>query len=188
MDKEHDVSIRTGNMRTIKSLLFANSTGGIAAKSALNEAWIRWKQKGIVPELVITDAGPLAAAKFGRLLIRSDVLETGNETLIGWLVAHHAVFLANPWLRWQRRIAILSIVMALLDVMIWHQYGAAASMVFLAPVMTWMSVWTADQYAVRALNARQSIAGLRAERAFAHKKESWLDTRRIRLMRGESFF
>lgn len=165
----------------------SNIGGIIIAKSALSGAWVLWKPKGIVPELVITDAGPLAAAKFGRLLIRRDVLN-GNETLMNWLVAHHAVFLANPWLRWQRRIAILSIVMALLDVMIWHQYGAAASMVFLAPVMTWMSVWTADQYAVRALNARQSIAGLKAERAFAHKKESWLDTKRIRLMRGESFF
>ena len=166
-----------------------SSTGGfITAKSALNAAWIRWKQKGVVPEIVVSDAGPLAAAKFGRLLIRRDVLETGNETLIDWLVAHHAAFLANLWLKWQRRIVILSLVMALLDVMIWHQLGDALSMLLLAGVMTWLSVWTADQYAVRAINARRSIAGLKAERAFAHRKESWLDTKRIRLMRGESFF
>uniref|UniRef100_E6QNM4 Uncharacterized protein n=1 Tax=mine drainage metagenome TaxID=410659 RepID=E6QNM4_9ZZZZ len=164
-----------------------NGSETTTAGDTLAEIWRVWRQKGIRPAIVITDAGPLATAKFGRLLIRRDVLN-GNETLMNWLVAHHAAFLANPWLRWQRRIAILSVVMALLDVMIWHQYGAAESMVFLAPVMTWMSVWTADQYAVRALNARRSIAGLRAERAFAHKKESWLDTRRIRLMRGESFF
>jgi hypothetical protein len=164
-----------------------NGCDTYSAGETLAEFWRVWRQKGIRPDIVITDAGPLAAAKFGRLLIRRDVLN-GNETLMNWLVAHHAAFLANPWLRWQRRIAILTIVMALLDVMIWHQYGAAASMVFLAPVMAWMSVWTGDQYAVRALKARQSIAGLRAERAFAHKKESWLDTRRIRLMRGESFF
>ena len=164
-----------------------NGSETTTAGDTLAEIWRVWRQKGIRPAIVITDAGPLAAAKFGRLLIRRDVLN-GNETLVNWLVAHNAAFLANPWLKWQRRIAILSIVMALLDVMIWHQYGAAASMVFLAPVMAWMSVWTADQYAVRALNARQSIAGLKAERAFTHQKESWLDTRRIRLMRGESFF
>ena len=55
-------------------------------------------------------------------------------------------------------------------------------------VMAWLSIWTADQYAVRAINARRSIVGLKTERAFTHRKESWLDTRRIRLMRGESFF
>lgn len=166
-----------------------SSTGGIIiAKSALSGAWVLWKPKGIVPELVITDAGPLAAAKFGRLLIRRDVLETGNETLIDWLVARHAAFLANRVVRWQRLWAILSLIMGLLDVAIWHQYGTAASMVFLASVMAWLSIWTADQYAVRAINARRSIAGLKAERVFAHQKGSWLDTRRIRLMRGESFF
>ncbi|MBU2857218.1 hypothetical protein HF289_10180 [Acidithiobacillus ferrooxidans] len=165
-----------------------NGSDTYSAGETLAEFWRVWRQRGIRPNIVITDAGPLAAAKFGRLLIRRDVLETGNETLIDWLVAHHAAFLANPWLRWQRRIAILSLIMGLLDVAIWHQYGTAASMVFLASVMAWLSIWTADQYAVRALNARRFIAGLKAERAFAHQKESWLDTRRIRLMRGESFF
>ncbi len=165
-----------------------NGTDTTTADDTLADIWRVWRQKGIRPDIVITDAGPLAAAKFGRLLIRRDVLETGNETLIDWLVAHHAAFLANPWLLWQRRIAILSLVMALLDVMIWHQYGDALSMLFLASVMAWLGIWTADQYAVRAINARQSIAGLKADRAFTHRKESWLDSRRIRLMRGESFF
>jgi|GEM_PF-5065987 hypothetical protein len=164
-----------------------NGSETTTAGDTLAEIWRVWRQKGIRPAIVITDAGPLAAAKFGRLLIRRDVLN-GNETLVNWLVAHNAAFLANPWLKWQRRIAILSLVMALLDVMIWHQYGDALSMLLLAYVMAWMSLWTADQYSVRAINARQSIAGLKAERAFTHKKESWLDSRRIRLMRGESFF
>lgn len=161
--------------------------GKITVESVLADTWRSWRQTGPAPEIVITDAGPLAAAKFGRLLIRRDVLNS-NETLVNWLVAHNAAFLANPWLKWQRRIAILSLVMALLDVMIWHQYGDALSMLFLASVMAWLSIWTADQYAVRAINARRSIAGLKAERAFTLRKESWLDTRRVRLMRGESFF
>lgn len=161
--------------------------GKITVESVFADTWRSWRQTGPAPEIVITDAGPLAAAKFGRLLIRRDV-RNSNETLVNWLVAHNAAFLANPWLKWQRCIAILSLVMALLDVMIWHQYGDALSMLFLASVMAWLSIWTADQYAVRAINARRSIAGLKAERAFTHRKESWLDTRRVRLMRGESFF
>ena len=130
----------------------------------------------------------MATAKFGRLLIRYDVLDSGNDTLIDWLVAHNAAFLVNRWICWQRLLVFFSLGAAILDVMIRHQYGMAASMVFLASMMAWMSLWNADQYAVRALNARRSIAGLKAERAFTHKKESWLDIRRIRLMRGESFF
>ena len=157
-------------------------------KMALDKAWQSWRQTKVAPEIVISDGGPLAAAKFGRLLIRRDVLDAGNATLIDWLVAHNAAFLVNRWVRWQRLWAILSLVMGTLDAAIWHQYGPAASMLFLASVMAWTSLWNADQYAVRALNARRSIAGLKAERAFTHKKESWLDTRRIRLMRGESFF
>ncbi|MCR2830526.1 hypothetical protein NR402_09565 [Acidithiobacillus ferrooxidans] len=165
-----------------------NGSDTTTAGDTLAEFWRVWRQKGIRPDIVITDAGPLAAAKFGRLLIRRDVLKTGNETLIDWLVAHHAAFLANRVVRWQRLWAILSLIMGLLDVAIWHQYGTAASMVFLASVMAWLSIWTADQYAVRAINARRAVAGLKAERAFMHRKEGWLDTRRIRLMRGESFF
>ena len=157
-------------------------------KMALDKAWQSWRQTRVAPEIVISDGGPLAAAKFGRLLVRRDVLDAGNVTLIDWLVAHNAAFLVNRWVRWQRFWAMLSLVVGILDVAVWHQCGPAASMLFLASVMAWMSLSTADQYAVKALNARQSIAGLKAERAFAHKKESWLDTRRIRLMRGESFF
>lgn len=162
--------------------------GKIMAEAVLADTWRSWRQTGPAPEIVVSDAGPLAAAKFGRLLIRRDVLESGNETLLNWLVAHNAAFLVNRWIRLQRLWAFFSLGAAILDVTIWHQYGAAASMVFLASAMAWMSLSTADQYAVKALNARQSIAGLKAERTFVHKKESWLDTRRIRLMRGESFF
>lgn len=163
----------------------------LVAQHALASAWAKWKNKKIkagmhcpAPKILTTSAGPLSAARFGKLFILQDVLDTGDETLITWLTTYNAALLANPWLKRQRYLAVVSFffsIFCLILSMFWLMAGSLIMMVLL----TLTGVLSADQYAVNAINARQSIAGLKAERRFRGKKLSYFDAKRILIMRNE---
>jgi hypothetical protein len=167
-------------------------------QKVLASAWQTWKGKKIrsgiacpVPKLQIirnATAEPLKAVwgSNGKVSISEDLLtNTGNEsneTLINYLIIYNGALIANPWLKRQKYLAIATLVLAVfctLSLMFWAAVGALV----MSALLMIISTLSTDYYVVRAINARQAIAGLTAKRRYRSKELSYFDKKRILIMR-----